>query len=176
MAPPSQPAAIAELRRCLEWMTAHGGSTAGVLPLGSRPWMAICPAGGCASGISTRSWKLARPVSTLPSPASSPLEFSRGCRVRFSGACRPLRPRPRPRRLASRPRHLLRDLERPRRPAGYGRRAAAPIEWRFASAIDATREAWRLLTVGATGVYIFDDTTGKAYWPDHFAELYARAS
>jgi hypothetical protein len=33
-----------------------------------------------------------------------------------------------------------------------------------------------VLTVGATGVYIFDDTTGKAYWPDHFAELYARAT
>jgi hypothetical protein len=52
----------------------------------------------------------------------------------------------------------------------------APIECRFASAIDATREAWRLVTVGATGVYIFDDTTGKAYWPDHFAELYTRAT
>jgi hypothetical protein len=46
-----------------------------------------------------------------------------------------------------------------------------PIERRFASAIEATSEAWRLLAAGATGVYIFDDNTGKAYWPDGFAEL-----
>jgi hypothetical protein len=34
-----------------------------------------------------------------------------------------------------------------------------PIERRFASIIDATREAWRLMAAGATGVHIFDDNT-----------------
>jgi hypothetical protein len=46
-----------------------------------------------------------------------------------------------------------------------------PIERRFASIIDATREAWRLMAAGATGVYIFYDSTGKACWPEGFAEL-----
>jgi hypothetical protein len=49
-----------------------------------------------------------------------------------------------------------------------------PIERRFASAIEATREAWRLMAAGATVVYIFDDNTDKARWPDHFVELYRR--
>ena len=51
-----------------------------------------------------------------------------------------------------------------------------PIGRRFASAIEATSEAWRLMAAGATGVYIFDDNTGKAFWPDEFAELRRRAS
>jgi hypothetical protein len=51
-----------------------------------------------------------------------------------------------------------------------------PIERRFASAIDATREAWRLMAAGAISVYIFDDNTDKAYWPDRFVELHRRAS
>ena len=51
-----------------------------------------------------------------------------------------------------------------------------PVERRFASAIEATSEAWRLLAAGATGVYIFDDNTDKAYWPDGFAELRRRTS
>jgi hypothetical protein len=37
------------------------------------------------------------------------------------------------------------------------------IERRFTSAVEAILGAWRLLAAGATGVYIFDDSTGKAY-------------
>jgi hypothetical protein len=51
-----------------------------------------------------------------------------------------------------------------------------PIERRFATAIEATHDAWRLMAAGATGVYIFDDNTDKAYWPDRFVELHRRAS
>jgi hypothetical protein len=47
-----------------------------------------------------------------------------------------------------------------------------PFECRFVDAIEATLEAWKLLAAGATGVYIFDDTAGKAYWPDDFVELF----
>ena len=36
-------------------------------------------------------------------------------------------------------------------------------------------EAWKLMAAGATGVYIFDDTAGKAYWPDDFVELLGEA-
>jgi hypothetical protein len=50
-----------------------------------------------------------------------------------------------------------------------------PIERRFASIVDATREAWRLMAAGATGVHIFDDNTDTAYWPDRFVELHRRA-
>jgi hypothetical protein len=51
-----------------------------------------------------------------------------------------------------------------------------PIERRFTNTVEATREAWRLMAAGATGVYIFDDNTDKAYWPEGFAELHRRAS
>jgi hypothetical protein len=45
------------------------------------------------------------------------------------------------------------------------------IERRFTNAVEAILGAWRLLAEGATGVYIFDDSTGKAYWPESFADL-----
>jgi hypothetical protein len=51
-----------------------------------------------------------------------------------------------------------------------------PIERRFASIIDATREAWRLMAAGATSVLHIDDNTDTAYWPDRFVELHRRAS
>jgi hypothetical protein len=51
-----------------------------------------------------------------------------------------------------------------------------PIERRFADAMEATSGAWRLMAARATGVYIFDDTTDKAYWPDGLVELRRRAS
>ena len=47
-----------------------------------------------------------------------------------------------------------------------------PFERRFVDAIEATLEAWKLMAAGATSVYIFDDTAGKAYWPDDFVELF----
>jgi hypothetical protein len=50
------------------------------------------------------------------------------------------------------------------------------IERRYASAIEATNGAWELMAAGATGVYVFDDTTGRAHSPDHLAELYRKVS
>jgi protein ImuA len=50
MAPASQPAAIAELRRRLERMTAHGGSKAGVLPFGIEGVDTRLPGGGLCLG------------------------------------------------------------------------------------------------------------------------------
>jgi protein ImuA len=50
MALSSQPAAIAELRARLERMTAHGGSTAGVLPFGIEAVDEHLPGGGLCLG------------------------------------------------------------------------------------------------------------------------------
>ena len=50
MAPASQPAAIAELRARLERMSAHGGSTAGVLPFGIEAIDGHLPGGGLGLG------------------------------------------------------------------------------------------------------------------------------
>jgi hypothetical protein len=50
------------------------------------------------------------------------------------------------------------------------------IERRFTTAIEAAHGAWELMAAGATGVYVFDDNVGRAYSPDHLAELYRKAS
>jgi hypothetical protein len=40
-----------------------------------------------------------------------------------------------------------------------------PIERRFASVIEATGDAWRLMAAGATDGYIFGDNTGSRNAP-----------
>jgi hypothetical protein len=50
------------------------------------------------------------------------------------------------------------------------------IERRFTTAIEAAYAAWELMASGATGVYVFDDSAGRAYSPDYLAELYRKAS
>src|ERR1700722_18014499 len=53
----------------------------------SKPSMNICQAAGCVLVTCTKSSKRVLPVSTRPSPASSPPEFSPGSPVPFCGAC-----------------------------------------------------------------------------------------
>jgi hypothetical protein len=55
----------------------------------------------------------------------------------------------------------------------YGALKRHAIERRFTTAIEAAHGAWELM---AAGVYVFDDNVGRAYSPDHFAELYRKAS
>jgi hypothetical protein len=47
-----------------------------------------------------------------------------------------------------------------------------PVDFEFATAIEAISKAWQLAAARATGVYIFDDETDRAYWPNTFAELH----
>jgi hypothetical protein len=53
----------------------------------------------------------------------------------------------------------------------------APVEFEFATAAEAVCKAWRLMATGVTGLYIYDDETDEAYWPNDFAALFTvRAS
>jgi hypothetical protein len=40
------------------------------------------------------------------------------------------------------------------------------------TAAEAVCKAWRLMATGATGLYIYDDETDEAYWPNDFAGLF----
>jgi hypothetical protein len=48
----------------------------------------------------------------------------------------------------------------------------APVEFEFATAAEAVCKAWSLMGTGATGLYIYDDETDEAYWPNEFAGLF----
>jgi hypothetical protein len=53
----------------------------------------------------------------------------------------------------------------------------ASVEFEFATAAEAVCKAWRLMATGASGLYIYDDETDQAYWPNEFAGLFkVRAS
>jgi hypothetical protein len=47
-----------------------------------------------------------------------------------------------------------------------------PVEFEFASPIEAISKAWQLMAAGATHLYIYDDDTDEAYWPNTFVELH----
>jgi hypothetical protein len=48
----------------------------------------------------------------------------------------------------------------------------APVEFEYATAAEAVCKAWSLMATGATGLYIYDDETDEAYWPNEFAGLF----
>jgi hypothetical protein len=51
------------------------------------------------------------------------------------------------------------------------------VEFEYATAAEAVCKAWSLMATGATGLYIYDDETDEAYWPNEFAGLFkVRAS
>jgi hypothetical protein len=59
----------------------------------------------------------------------------------------------------------------------HAERRRAPMEFEFATAAEAVCIAWSLMATGATGLYIYDDETDEAYWPNDFAALFTvRAS
>jgi hypothetical protein len=47
-----------------------------------------------------------------------------------------------------------------------------PVEFEFATAIEVISKAWQLVAANATGVYIYDNETDMAYWPNTFGELH----
>jgi hypothetical protein len=47
-----------------------------------------------------------------------------------------------------------------------------PVEFEFATAIEAISKAWQLMSAGATHLYIYDDETDEAHWPNTFTELH----
>jgi hypothetical protein len=47
----------------------------------------------------------------------------------------------------------------------------APVEFEYATPAEAVCKAWSLMVTGATGLYIYDDETDDAYWPNEFAGL-----
>lgn len=54
----------------------------------------------------------------------------------------------------------------------HAEQSREPIEFEFATAIEAVSKAWQLLAARASGVYVYDDETDMAYWPNTFAELH----
>jgi hypothetical protein len=54
----------------------------------------------------------------------------------------------------------------------HAERRRGPVEFELASAIEAISKAWQLMAAGATRLYIYDDETDEAYWPNTFAELH----
>ena len=54
----------------------------------------------------------------------------------------------------------------------YAEQRRGPVEFEFASAIEAISKAWQLMAAGATHLYIYDDDTDEAYWPNTFVELH----
>jgi hypothetical protein len=49
---------------------------------------------------------------------------------------------------------------------------SGPVEFQFASAIEAISKAWQQVSAGANGLYIYDDEKDEAFWPDRFADLH----
>jgi hypothetical protein len=47
-----------------------------------------------------------------------------------------------------------------------------PIEYEYATAVEAISNAWKLMRRGAKKVYIFDDKADAAYWPHEFCDLH----
>ena len=47
-----------------------------------------------------------------------------------------------------------------------------PVDFEFATAIEAISKAWQMMSAGATHLYIYDDETDQAYWPNTFTELH----
>jgi hypothetical protein len=54
----------------------------------------------------------------------------------------------------------------------HAERPRETVEFEFARAIEAISKAWQLMSAGATRLYIYDDETDDAYWPNRFAELH----
>ena len=48
----------------------------------------------------------------------------------------------------------------------------APIDYELDTAIQAIREAWRLMGRGGKRVHIYDDDLDVVYWPHEFCELH----
>ncbi len=47
------------------------------------------------------------------------------------------------------------------------------LAFEVATAIEAISKAWKLMSAGASGVYIYDDDTDEVFWPDKFAALFS---
>ena len=45
-------------------------------------------------------------------------------------------------------------------------------EFAFSIAAEAVAKAWSVMGSGATGLYIYDNETYEAYFPDEFAQLF----
>jgi hypothetical protein len=54
----------------------------------------------------------------------------------------------------------------------HAEQTSAPVDFEFATAVEAISKAWQLMAAGATGLRIYDEETGRAYWPNTFAELH----
>jgi hypothetical protein len=54
----------------------------------------------------------------------------------------------------------------------HAEQSCGPVELYLATAFEAITKAWELMDAGMTGLYIYDDETDAAYWPDEFAELH----
>jgi hypothetical protein len=67
-------------------------------------------------------------------------------------------------------REALRDVDM--RFTVHAEQHRGPVEFEFATAIEAISKAWQLMAAGATGLYIYDDETDGAYWPNTFTELH----
>jgi hypothetical protein len=54
----------------------------------------------------------------------------------------------------------------------YAEHSGEPVERGFVGAFEAIRQAWRLLSEGAMGVYIVDNKTKQVFAPERSFELH----